>query len=121
MRRKKKLDPQLLQDALPAALHAFPGPPDNAPGPFKERYYRYVDALRRGQCDDCHVRRDEASHKPVDGHVAIQISLHHASTCPLNPSNLELYARELGYEWHKESMVHQMAVHKDGKVVDTQP
>jgi hypothetical protein len=118
VRRKRHLDVQLLQ----AALNAFPGPPDNAPGPFKERYDRSVDALRRGQCDDCGTRRADAPHKPVDNHVAFQISIHHASTCPLHPPNLERYARELGFEWHKESMaVHQMTVAKDGRVLDTEP
>jgi hypothetical protein len=54
--------------------------------------------------------------------VAFQISIHHAPTSPLNPSNLELYARELGFEWHKESMaVHQMTVAKDGRILNTEP
>jgi hypothetical protein len=118
VRRKKGLDSQLLR----AAVNAFPGPPDDAPGPFKERYYRAVDALRRGQCDDCQARRADAPHQPVDGHVAFQVSIRHAPTCPLHPPNLEQYARELGYEWHKESMaVHQMTVAQDGRVLDTEP
>ncbi len=118
MRKKKALNPQLIR----AAVDAFPGPPDNAPGPFKERYYRAVDTLRRGQCGDCHVRRIDAPHTPTDGHTTFQIEIHHASTCPLNPTNLELYARELGYDWHKESMeVHRMTLNKDGKILDTEP
>jgi hypothetical protein len=67
------------------------------------------------------VRRTEAPHTPIEGHVTIQISIHHAATCSLNQSNLELFARELGYDWHKESMMHQMKVFKDGKVVDSEP
>jgi len=53
--------------------------------------------------------------------VALQVSFIHAPTCPLNPNNLELYARDLGYEWHKESMVHQMRVAKDGRILDREP
>jgi hypothetical protein len=119
-RKKKGPSDQLIG----AVMDAFPPPPDDAPGPFKERYYRELNSMRRGECSDCHARREDSPHKAVDGHVAFQIALRHAPTCPLRPANLELYAGQLGYVWHKESMqAHLMKVKmtKDGKVLDVEP
>jgi hypothetical protein len=101
-------------------VDALPGPPDNAPGPFKERYYGAMDALRRGQCDDCHMRRDESPHQPIDGLPTFHLSIRHASTCPLKASNLELFARELGYEWHGESHTLKVGIDKDGRILGTE-
>jgi hypothetical protein len=94
MGEKRRRDTAVLQ----AALASLPGPPDNAPGPFRARYAASVEALRQGLCHECQaqVTLDEVRESDQ---LQVTARIHHAPECSLSHSSMKKLAHELHYEW----------------------
>lgn len=77
------------------ARYGMPPVPDDAPHEFRERYAQSVSAIGAGKCEEC-LAYGEITMSD-DGTTTIKLD--HLGTCPLDLSQIQALADQLGYEW----------------------